>query len=401
MDEPEASPPASLTVTPLTTLRELSLPDGREILLLGTAHVSKRSVADVARAVEELQPDTIAVELCEARYRNLTDREAWRRLDVFKVLREGKAPLLLSSLVMTSFQRRIAKELGVTPGAEMLEAIERANEKDLPIELIDRDIQVTLRRTWSRLGWWAKLKLMAQLVGSLFVGQEIDEEMIEKLKEEEELAGLLEAMAAALPQVKSTLIDERDRYMAQRLRQTGGRRVLAVVGAGHLAGIAANLDAASDLAELERVPPRSWAPRLVAWLIPLAIVALLVVGFLRGGLEESMTSVALWVLVNGTLAALGALAAFGHPLTIAAAFVAAPITSLNPLIAAGWVAGLVQAWIHRPTVSDLEDLPEDITTLKGFWGNSVSRILLVVVLANLGSMLGTFVAGGWIAARTL
>jgi len=401
MDEPEASPPASLTVTPLTTLRELSLPDGREILLLGTAHVSKRSVADVARAVEELQPDTIAVELCEARYRNLTDREAWRRLDVFKVLREGKAPLLLSSLVMTSFQRRIAKELGVTPGAEMLEAIERAKEKDLPIELIDRDIQVTLRRTWSRLGWWAKLKLMAQLVGSLFVGQEIDEEMIEKLKEEEELAGLLEAMAAALPQVKSTLIDERDRYMAQRLRQTGGRRVLAVVGAGHLAGIAANLDAASDLAELERVPPRSWAPRLVAWLIPLAIVALLVVGFLRGGLEESMTSVALWVLVNGTLAALGALAAFGHPLTIAAAFVAAPITSLNPLIAAGWVAGLVQAWIHRPTVSDLEDLPEDITTLKGFWGNSVSRILLVVVLANLGSMLGTFVAGGWIAARTL
>jgi pheromone shutdown-related protein TraB len=401
MDEPEASPPASLTVTPLTTLRELSLPDGREILLLGTAHVSKRSVADVARAVEELQPDTIAVELCEARYRNLTDREAWRRLDVFKVLREGKAPLLLSSLVMTSFQRRIAKELGVTPGAEMLEAIERAKEKDLPIELIDRDIQVTLRRTWSRLGWWSKLKLMAQLVGSLFVGQEIDEEMIEKLKEEEELAGLLEAMAAALPQVKSTLIDERDRYMAQRLRQTGGRRVLAVVGAGHLAGIAANLDAASDLAELERVPPRSWAPRLVAWLIPLAIVALLVVGFLRGGLEESMTSVALWVLVNGTLAALGALAAFGHPLTIAAAFVAAPITSLNPLIAAGWVAGLVQAWIHRPTVSDLEDLPEDITTLKGFWGNSVSRILLVVVLANLGSMLGTFVAGGWIAARTL
>ncbi|HVS66619.1 MAG TPA: TraB/GumN family protein [Thermoanaerobaculia bacterium] len=393
--------PVDAPVTALTTLREHTLPDGREILLLGTAHVSKQSVADVARAVEELAPDQIAVELCEARYRNLTDREAWRRLDIFKVLREGKAPLLLSSLVMTSFQRRIAKELGVVPGAEMLEAIERAKEKDLSLELIDRDIQVTLRRTWGRLGWWGKLKLMSQLVGSLFVGQEIDEEMVEKLKQEEELAGLLEAMAAALPQVKSTLIDERDRYMAQRLRQTTGRRVLAVIGAGHLAGIARHLDEESDLAPLEQVPPRSWVPRLIAWAIPVAIVALLVVGFLRGGVEESITSIVLWVLVNGVCAALGALAAFGHPLTVAAAFVAAPITSLNPLIAAGWVAGLVQAWIHRPTVSDLEDLPEDITTLKGFWGNSVSRILLVVVLANLGSMLGTFIAGGWIAARTL
>jgi pheromone shutdown-related protein TraB len=387
--------------SPFPTLREHTLADGRTILLLGTAHVSRKSVEDVARAVVELAPDEVAVELCEARYRNLTDHEAWRKLDIFKVLKEGKAPLLLSSLVMTSFQRRIAKELGVTPGAEMLEAIERAREKGLPLELIDRDIQVTLRRTWSRLGWWAKLKLLTQLVGSLFVGQEIDEEMVEKLKQEEELAGLLEAMAAALPQVKSTLIDERDRYMAQRLRATKGRRVLAVVGAGHLAGISEHLGAETELGPLLEVPPRSWGPRIVAWLIPLAIVGLLVAGFVRGGLEESITSITVWVLVNGICAALGALAAFGHPLTIASAFVAAPLTSLNPLVAAGWVAGLVQASIHRPTVSDLEDLAEDITTFKGFWSNSVSRVLLVVVLANLGSMLGTFLAGGWIAARTL
>ena len=388
-------------MTALSTLREHTLADGKQVLLLGTAHVSKRSVADVTRAIEELEPDTVAVELCAARYRNLTDHEAWRQLDIFQVLKEGKAPLLLSSLVMTSFQKRIAKELGVTPGAEMLEAIERAHERGLPLELIDRDIQVTLRRTWGRLGWWAKLKLLTQLVGSLFLGQEIDEAMVEKLKEEEELAGLLEAMAEALPQVKSTLIDERDLYMAQRIRELDGKRVLAVVGAGHLAGIASHLGEETDLAPLEQVPPRSWVPRLISWLIPLVIVALLVLGFLRGGIEESMASVGLWILVNGVCAALGALAAFGHPLTIASAFVAAPLTSLNPMVAAGWVAGLVQAWIHRPTVSDLEDLSEDITSVRGFWNNSVSRVLLVVVLANLGSMIGTFVAGGWIAARAL
>ncbi|HVS15457.1 MAG TPA: TraB/GumN family protein [Thermoanaerobaculia bacterium] len=385
----------------LKTLREHTLADGRQILLLGTAHVSRRSVEDVARAIEELEPDEVAVELCQPRYQNLTDRETWRKLDIFRVLREGKAPLLLSSLVMTSFQRRIAKELGVTPGAEMLEAIERAQERGVPLALIDRDIQVTLRRTWARLGWWAKLKLLTQLVGSLFVGEGIDEATIEKLKEEDELAGMLEAMAAALPQVKSTLIDERDRYMAQRLRQLRGRRVLAVVGAGHLPGIALHLDQDTELAPLEEVPPRSIVPRLVAWAIPLAIVALLVLGFLRGGVQESVTSITLWVVINGALAALGAAAAFAHPLTVASAFVAAPLTSLNPLIAAGWVAGLVQAWIHRPTVQDLEDLPEDITSLRGFWSNAVSRVLLVVVLCNLGSMLGTFVAGGWIAARTL
>jgi pheromone shutdown-related protein TraB len=388
-------------VPPLPTLREHTLADGRQILLLGTAHVSKRSVEDVARAIDELEPDEIAVELCQPRYQNLTDRETWRKLDIFRVLREGKAPLLLSSLVMTSFQRRIAKQLGVTPGAEMLEAIERAKERGLDLALIDRDIQVTLRRTWGRLGWWAKVKLLSQLVGSLFVGDQIDESTVEKLKEDEELAGLLEAMAAALPQVKATLIDERDRYMAQRLRQLEGRRVLAVVGAGHLPGIAAHLDRDTDLAPLEEVPRRSVLPRLIAWAVPLVIVGLLVLGFLRGGLQESVTSITLWVLINGVLAALGAAAAFAHPVTIASAFVAAPLTSLNPLIAAGWVAGLVQAWIHRPTVQDLEDLPEDITSLRGFWGNAVSRVLLVVVLCNLGSMLGTFVAGGLIAARTL
>jgi pheromone shutdown-related protein TraB len=389
------------------TARTLSLGDGRTLVLVGTAHVSKRSVEDVAAVIDAVDPDGVCVELDAARHRNLVDPESWRRLDIFKVLREGKAALLLSSLVMASFQRRIAKELGVEPGAEMLEAVRRAEGRAIPVHLVDRDIQVTLRRTWARLGAWAKLKMSMQLFGSLFAAaDEIDEETIEKLKEED-LGGMLEALAEAFPQVKSTLIDERDVYLAEKIHRAPGARLVAVVGAGHVPGIRARLEelerggAPRDLGELESSPPPSLLPRVLQWLIPGSIVVLLVVGFLRGGLEDSATSIALWVGITGASAALGAAAAFGHPASVISAFAAAPFTSLHPLLASGWVAGLVQAWVKRPRVRDLESLPDDITTLRGFWRNPLCRILLVVALTNLAGSIGTFVAGSFIAARTL
>lgn len=385
-----------------TTVHRLDRPGGQVVYLVGTAHVSKKSVEDVAETIETVQPDTVCVELCASRHRNIMDRDAWRKLDIFEVLRQKKAPLLLSSLVMASFQKRIARELGVEPGAEMIEALQRAKEADLEVVLADRDIQTTLRRTWRRVGFFGRFKMLFQLLGSLFYGAEnLDQETIEKLKDEEQLDDLLGAMARSFPKVKSTLIDERDTYLAQRIREAPGKTVVAVVGAGHVPGIRRQIESEHDLGPLDEVPPASWLPRLLKWLIPAAIVALLIVGFFRGGAAESMTSIWLWFLVNGALSALGAAVAFGHPLTIASAFVAAPLTSLNPLIAAGWVAGLVQAWVKRPTVQDLEDLPEAITSVRGFWRNPLCRILLVVVLANLGSTLGTFIAGGWIAARAL
>jgi pheromone shutdown-related protein TraB len=389
------------------TARTLSLGDGRTLVLVGTAHVSKRSVEDVAAVIDAVDPDGVCVELDAARHRNLVDPESWRRLDIFKVLREGKAALLLSSLVMASFQRRIAKELGVEPGAEMLEAVRRAEARAVPVHLIDRDIQVTFRRTWARLGFWGKLKMSMQLLGSLFAAaDEIDEETIERLKEED-LGGMLETLAEAFPQVKSTLIDERDLYLAEKIHRAPGARLVAVVGAGHVPGMVARLEelerggAPRDLVELETSPPPSLLPRILQWLIPASIVALLLLGFLRGGLEDSATSIALWVGITGASAALGAAAAFGHPISVVTAFAAAPFTSLHPLLASGWVAGLVQAWVKRPRVGDLEALPDDITTLRGFWRNPLCRILLVVALTNLAGSIGTFVAGSFIAARTL
>ena len=384
----------------------MPLGDGRTLALVGTAHVSKRSVEDVAAVVDAFAPDGVCVELDAARHRNLIDPESWQRLDIFKVLREGKAALLLSSLVMASFQRRIAKELGIEPGAEMLEAVRRAEARGVPIHLVDRDIQVTLRRTWARLGFFAKLKMSWQLFGSLFAAADIDEETIEKLKEED-LGGLLETLAEAFPEVKSTLIDERDSYLAERIYRAPGSRLVAVVGAGHVPGILARLQQLAsgapprDLSDLEASPPPSLLPRILQWAIPATIVALLAVGFLRGGLEDSATSIALWVGITGVSAAIGAAAALGHPISVLSAFAAAPFTSLHPLLASGWVAGLVQAWVKRPRVRDLESLPDDITTLRGFWRNPLCRILLVVALTNLAGSIGTFVAGSFLAARAL
>ena len=394
----ESSAPPAPTLP--EAVREIEL-DGRRVYLIGTAHVSRQSVADVEQTVAALRPDTVCVELCASRYEGLTNPDTWRKLNILKVLREGKAPLLLSSLIMASFQRRIAKQLGVTPGAEMLAGIEGATQIGAELVLVDRAIETTLRRTGANLGFWTKLKIFSQLLAGVFVGEEIDAEEIEKLKEQERLSDALQMLAKEFPQAKETLIDERDRYLAQKIREAPGETVVAIVGAGHVEGIRQHVHDDHDVTELDTVPSPSLLPRVLKWVLPAAIVALMVWGFITGGADQSRESLLLWVVINGGLSAAGCAVALGHPLTIASAFVAAPLTTLNPFIAAGWVAGLVQAWVKNPTVKDLEDLPDAITSLKGFWHNTVTRILLVVVLANLGSTLGTFIAGTLIAARTL
>ncbi|MDE2851858.1 MAG: TraB/GumN family protein [Acidobacteriota bacterium] len=380
------------------SVQRLELED-REVFLVGTAHVSPQSVRDTNETIEAIEPDTVCVELCEARYQNLENQESWRKLDIFQVLREGKAALLLSSFLMHSFQRRIAQRFGIEPGAEMRAAIAQARDRGARLELIDRDIQISLKRTWSSLGFWQRAKVMTQLTGSIFVGDDLDEEDIEKLRDSGNLSDLMSALAEALPTVKGTLIDERDAYMAEKLRQSAGPRTVAVVGAGHLPGITGLADSSCDLEELERLPEPPLWPRIVKWALPILIIALLAYGFVQGGAERGVESIYLWILINGSLSALGAAIALGHPLTIAAAFAAAPLTSLNPFIAAGWVAGLVQALLRRPLVADMENLADSLGSVRGFWSNRLTRVLLVVVLSNLGSVLGTAVALPWIAAR--
>lgn len=382
-------PPAVRTVTAA----------GKTVYLIGTAHVSQASVDDVHVTVEAVQPDTICIELCESRYRSLAEQASWRTTDIFRVLRERKALLLLAQLIMTSFYRRLGSRLGVTPGAEMLEGARLAAERNALLVLADRPIEITLRRVWGFLGFFAKIRLVAGLIGGILTVEQIDDEMVEQLKNRDQLDAVMDEFARALPKVRERLIDERDIYLAQKIRSAPGERVVAVVGAGHVEGIVQHIQTDHALEPLEQLPPRSIVPTILKWAIPLAIIALLVYGFFKGGREHSLHSVYIWVAVNGILAALGAAAALGHPLTILSSLVAAPLTSLNPFVAAGWVAGLVQALVKRPTVADFEELPNAIASVRGFWTNPVTRVLLVVVLANLGSTLGTIISGGWIAAR--
>ena len=374
---------------------------GREIYLVGTAHVSSESIDDVRKTVEMVEPDAICVELCQGRYEAFTRPDVWRQMDVFKVIKEGKAALLLSQLIMSAFYKRIGDRLGVRPGADMLEGVRLARERGVELALVDRDVQVTLKRTWRGLGFWNKLKLLFMILTSAVSEPDIDQQAVDDLKQRGRLDDVMVEFARAFPAVKHTVIDERDVYLAQKIRETEGERVVAVVGAGHVPGIARAIGTDHPLAPMETVPERSLGSRSVKWLVPSLIVAIIGYGFFSAGAAHSLESVSIWVLVNGVLAAAGAALALGHPITVLAAFLAAPVTSLNPTIAAGWVSGLVQAWVKKPTVADLEAMGEVLTAFpKGLWRNPVSRILLVVVFSNLGSTLGTFIGGSWIAARS-
>ena len=374
--------------------------DGKKILLIGTAHISQSSVDEVNTVINQVQPDTVCIELCSSRYQAMLAKDQWKNMDIFKVIREGKSFLLFANLIMTAFQKRLGSRLGVKPGSEMFEAANVAEKLNSELVLADRDVKITLQRTWRGMPFWGKMKVLGQLLASLFIREEISKEEIEKLKESDALSEAMQMLAEQSPEMKRILIDERDQYMAEKIRQSMGKLIVAVVGAGHVKGLTAELENKHNLAELESVPPTGKAVAWLKWGIPALIIALIVYGFFTVDTDVSIEMIQRWFLINGTLSALGTAAAFGHPITIAAAFVAAPFTSLNPTIAAGWVAGLVEALLRKPQVRDFENLADDITHLRGFWQNNITRILLVVIFANLGSAIGTF-AGGFAIATLL
>ena len=380
------------------SVRHISIMD-KDIYLVGTAHVSQKSVNEVEETIQTLKPDTVAVELCPPRYQSITQPKHWQQMNIVKVIKEKKALFLLAQLILSSFYRRLGQQLGVQPGAEMMAGIAEAEAIDAELVLADRPIDITLKRVWGYLGWWQKLKMIFHLLSGVIFSEEIDQEMVEEMLEKDQLETLLTEFTAGFPEVKTRLIDERDIYLAQKLRQAPGPCIVGVVGAGHIKGIVREIEKETPLDPILELPPKSPWMNIIKWAIPGLIIAMIIAGFFQGGGQHTMESIYIWLLVNGILAAIGAAAACGHPLTVVSAFFAAPLTSLNPLVAAGFVSGLVQAWVKKPTVGDLEDLPIAITTIKGFWHNPVSRILLVVALSNLGSALGTFISGSWIAAR--
>ncbi len=365
---------------------------GKDYVLVGTAHVSSRSVDLVERVIREENPDTVAVELCESRHRALTRKDHWKDTDLIKVIREKKASVLLMNFILAHFQRRLGKNLGIRPGEEMVRAVQTAEECGARVHLADRDIRVTLTRAWRMMRTRSKIKLFFQLLTSWGEVDELTAEDIEALKEMDVLEGLLVEMGEALPEVRRTLIEERDSYLAEKIRTAPGPKVVAVVGAGHVPGILRNWEEETDLSALERIPPPGPWRGVFKWGLPALVVGLIAAGFFRAGSAAGGDMIRWWIAANAILGGLGAAAALAHPVTILSAVAASPLTSLNPMMAAGWVAGLVEAFLGKPKVRDFEALSEDLSSFRGFWHNKITRILLVVVLTNMGSSLGTFVA---------
>jgi pheromone shutdown-related protein TraB len=366
--------------------------EDKEIILVGTAHVSRESADLVERVIREERPETVSVELCQSRYQSITQKTQWQNTDLIKVIKERKASLLLSNLILASFQKRIGKKLGIKPGEEILRAIEAANGVDARLHLADRDIRITLSRLWRSMRLWTKVKLLFQVIASSGEVGELTEEDIEKMKKRDVLEMLLSELGQSLPEVRRVLIDERDRYLAHKIRTSPGGKTVAVVGAGHVPGIQRYWKEPIDIDELEKVPPKGKFLVFIKWGFPIGVLGLIAFGFFMSGSGVAVHMIKWWILANGVLAGLGAAVALAHPLTILTAVAASPLTSLNPMIAAGWVAGLVEVFLGKPKVIDFENLTEDVSSVKGFWKNKITRILLVVVFTNMGSSFGTFVA---------
>jgi len=366
--------------------------DGKELILIGTAHVSRQSAIQVKEVIERERPDSVCIELDAQRYQSVMESSKWKETDIFKLIKEKKATLLLMNLAISSFQNRLAKQFDIKPGQEMIQGIESAKEIDANLVLADRNIQITFSRIWHNLGLMGKAQLLNSVVFSIFSKETISEDDLEKMKSQDTLNAVLAEFTESFPKLKKPLIDERDQYLAQKIKEAPGDKVVAVLGAAHVPGITIEIHKEHDLGVLSQTPPKSIVPKLIGWGIPLLIISIIVYTFIANpaaGFDQAIS----WILWNGALAAIGAAVAFGHPLAILSAFVVAPITSLNPLIAAGWVSGIVQAFIRKPNVGDFETLSEDVFSIKGFWDNKVTRVLLVIVLTNLGSSIGTFIGG--------
>ncbi|NUS38299.1 MAG: TraB/GumN family protein [Lysobacter sp.] len=374
--------------------------DGVRYTLLGTAHVSHASVDAVRAAIDSGAFDTIAVELDPQRLQALTDPDALARLDLVKVLREGKTALFAANLALAVYQRRLAEQLGIEPGAELKAAALEAQTRGLRLALIDRDVGLTFKRASQRLGWWGRAQLGGGLLAALFGDEQVGEQEIEKLKEGDLLEASFGEFAEGNPALYDVVISERDRYMAARLRESaaeGARDVLAVVGAGHLQGLARQLRedtaAAGDVrAALDAVKPKSSFPWFTVFLTAFVLGGF-AWGFWHGGPQVGAHLLLQWVLMTGLLGALGCVLAGGHPLSVVAAFVASPVTPLHPALASGTISALVEAWVRKPTYADFMALRDDTQTLRGWYRNRVSRVLLNFFLTSLGTAIGVWTGG--------
>jgi len=364
----------------------------RELILIGTAHISKKSIELVNETIKKEAPDVVGVELCQNRYNTLTDKKKWQNTKIIEIIKEGKAYLLLTNLILSIFQKKLGSKLDVLPGAEMIAAIKQAKKQNAKITMLDRDIQITLKRAWAKAKFREKAKIFYGLFEGLIITEEVDEKLIEEMKAKDMMTHMIDELGRQMPDAKKVLIDERDIYIANKILETKGKKIIAVVGAGHVAGIKKHLKKKQDIKCLEETPKKSKLLKTLNYAIPAIVIGLILAGFVFGkSIDVGISMLLYWFLINGCLTAFAVMFALPHPLTIISVFIAAPFTSLNPTIGAGIIGGYVEAKMRGPKVKDFENLNQ-LITVSGFWKNGISRILLIVVFANIGSSIATFIA---------
>jgi pheromone shutdown-related protein TraB len=371
---------------------------GKDILLVGTAHVSAESVELVRKVIDEEKPDAVAVELDAQRYESLVNKKKWDETEIHKVLSEKKTQLFLLQLLLSNFQRKIGDRLGVKPGAEMAAAVEEAKKRNIRVELVDRDIRTTLKRAFAKMSLKEKFKMLYGFVSGIFEEEELEKDMLEKLKDNDVMTELMAELSREIPSIKEVLIDERDSYITEKILAAEGKRIVAVVGAGHVEGIKKRLESGgrTDIKKLETLPEGGRFWKYVGYAIPAIFLIILVYGFYTNGANITIELLVRWFLITGTFAAIGAAAALAHPLSIITAFVAAPFTTLHPALAAGWFSGLAEAWVRKPKVRDFDELYK-LNSMSDYWKNGVTRILLVMAFTNIGATIGVVVGLPYLA----
>ena len=367
--------------------------DGREFLIVGTAHISRQSADLVKEVIEKEKPDVVCVELDEKRMQALSEKNRWENLDIRRIIKEKQLSTLIVNLILSSYQKKLGEKLGVMPGTELLEAVHTANENNIPVKLCDREVRITLRRAWHSMSFWQKMKLIAGGFGGIFEKQELTEEKLAELRSKDVLSEMMDELGKAMPVLKKVIIDERDQYIAQKMKDSIGQKIVSVVGAGHVNGIINSLknDSKIDLKEFEIIPKPSPVTIIIGWLIPAIIIAsIFYIGFSQG-ISEAGNNALFWILACGIPSAIGSLLSAAHPVTIIASFFSAPITSLSPLIGVGYVAAFVQAYMQPPIVKEFQEVSKDFRTVTNWWKNRLLKVFLVFILSSIGGVIGTSV----------
>lgn len=366
---------------------------GKELIIIGTAHISKQSAELVENVILSEKPDIVCVELDKQRFESLSNKKRWENLDLKSIIKQKQLSTLIINILLAAYQKKLGSKLGVNPGVELLKATEVAKANNIQIELGDRDVRITLKRAWRSMSFWQKTKFMTMSLASIFDKEEISEKQLEELKNKDVLTELMSDLGKVMPVLKKVLIDERDTYLAKKIKESNGKKIVAVVGAGHMQGIINKIetDEDVDLATIEEIPMSSSIVKIVGWSIPVIIIGSIFYIGLNKGFHEAGNNILFWILANGIPSAIGAALAFGHIFAILSVFIAAPLTSLTPLIGAGYVAAFVQAYFRPPVVLEIQKVSEDVNKIPMWWKNKLLRILLVFILSGLGSVLGTYV----------